>query len=392
MEHRIKNYEQLATDTYRKDALDIAETGLEAISTESIINNSIKIDGDYLHVNDEIFKLSDYQSIKVIGFGKASSKAARALEKILGNRITMGIVIDKEPNTCEMIKVYRGTHPRPSLENFDVSKDIVALAENSNEKDLVIVIVSGGGSALLCWPEAECLRGQELYDALLFIEERYGTNHIIVMEGLANFATYPTTRNHAVAILESNLQGGNIYTLKQFFTDTCEAKQRLNDHLFFSSFVVAPAPLSCPFLHEIYNRGYHVYAFDNLNEIKELSDAAFVPDFAARERALRSYLAAGNPYAKTAQLQLAQTVFAQGRMDEAEALLQDLLKKDPQYPYHQQTYYYLARIAYEQGNDDKAMSLLYMSLAYREDLPAKYLLSKIQANEEARKGALGREE
>ena len=79
----------------------------------------------------------------------------------------MGIVIDKEPNTCEMIKVYRGTHPRPSLENFDVSKDIVALAENSNEKDLVIVIVSGGGSALLCWPEAECLRGQELYDAFL---------------------------------------------------------------------------------------------------------------------------------------------------------------------------------------------------------------------------------
>ena len=167
MEHRIKNYEQLATDTYRKDALDIAEAGLEAISTESIIDSSIKIDGDYLHVNDEIFKLSDYQSIKVIGFGKASSKAAKALEKILGNRITMGIVIDKEPNTCETIKVYRGTHPRPSLENFDVSKDIVTLAETSSEKDLVIVIVSGGGSALLCWPETECLRGQELYDAFL---------------------------------------------------------------------------------------------------------------------------------------------------------------------------------------------------------------------------------
>ena len=167
MEHRIKNYEQLATDTYRRDALDIAEAGLEAICTESIINNSIKIDGEYLHINDEIFKLSDYRSVKVIGFGKASSKAARALEKILGSRITAGIVIDKEPNTCETIKVYRGTHPRPSLENFSVAKDIIALAENPDEKDLFIVVVSGGGSALLCWPEAECLRGQELYDAFL---------------------------------------------------------------------------------------------------------------------------------------------------------------------------------------------------------------------------------
>lgn len=166
-EHRIKNYEQLASDQYRKDALDIAEAGLDAICSETIINKSIKIDGDYLHVNDEIFNLTDFQSIKIIGFGKASSKAAVALENILGNRITGGIVIDKEPNTCKTIKVYRGTHPRPSLENLNVARDIVTLAQDSGDRDLVVVIVSGGGSALLCWPETECLKGQELYDAFL---------------------------------------------------------------------------------------------------------------------------------------------------------------------------------------------------------------------------------
>ncbi len=166
-EHQIKNYEQMASDKYRKDALEIAQAGLDDICSETIINKSVKIDGDYLHVNDEVFNLNDFRSIKVIGFGKASSKAAMALENILGDRITGGIVIDKEPNICKTIKVYRGTHPRPSLENLGVAKDIVALAQDSDDKDLVIVIVSGGGSALLCWPETECLKGQELYDAFL---------------------------------------------------------------------------------------------------------------------------------------------------------------------------------------------------------------------------------
>jgi glycerate-2-kinase len=165
--HRIQNYEQLASDSYRKDALDIAEAGLEAIRSEVIINNAIRIDEDYLHINDEVFKLTDYQSIKVIGFGKASSKAAKALEETLGERINSGVVIDKEADSCKIIKVYRGTHPRPSLENFGIAQDIIALADNPDEKDLFIVIVSGGGSALLCWPESECLRGQELYDAFL---------------------------------------------------------------------------------------------------------------------------------------------------------------------------------------------------------------------------------
>jgi len=111
--------------------------------------------------------LDDFESIKIIGFGKASSRAAHALEGILKDRISEGAVIDKDPYVCDTVIVHRGTHPRPSLENYAATKEIVSLAEKSGEKDLVIVIVSGGGSALLCWPEVECTKGQELYDNFL---------------------------------------------------------------------------------------------------------------------------------------------------------------------------------------------------------------------------------
>jgi glycerate-2-kinase len=165
--HWIKNFDDLATTEIRRHTLEIAEAGLDAISTEQIIESSIRIADGFLMVKDHSFELKNFDNIRVIGFGKASSRAAKALEKVLGDKLTDGIVIDKELNACEIIKVHRGTHPRPSLENYQVAKEIVNLAEKSSEKDLVIVIVSGGGSALLCWPEEECIRGQELYDSFL---------------------------------------------------------------------------------------------------------------------------------------------------------------------------------------------------------------------------------
>ena len=41
------------------------------------------------------------------------------------------------------------------------------MAERLDENDLVLVIVSGGGSSLLCWPESECEQGRRLYEDFL---------------------------------------------------------------------------------------------------------------------------------------------------------------------------------------------------------------------------------
>ena len=88
----------------------------------------------------------------MVGIGKASLEAAIALEKILGNRITDGIVLDVKKGKLKYIKSFAGTHPFPSKVNMRVTGEIVGLLKSVNSNDLVISIISGGGSSLLCLP------------------------------------------------------------------------------------------------------------------------------------------------------------------------------------------------------------------------------------------------
>jgi len=165
--HRIQNFDTLAKNETRRQALEIAEAGLDAIDTEKIVRESVRLDNTTLFVKDRAFDLTKYDRIKVVGFGKASCDAAYALEHVLGNKIGTGVVIGLETAQCELIQTYAGSHPRPSQANVTVSKKIVELSQSMTEKDLVIVIISGGGSALLCWPAEECEQGELLYNKFL---------------------------------------------------------------------------------------------------------------------------------------------------------------------------------------------------------------------------------
>lgn len=190
----------------------IAEAGLDAISTEQVILRSLKLEGDTLTVKDKSFDLAKFKKIKVIGFGKASCDAAQALEKVLGNKIALGVVIGLEKKTCEFINTYKGTHPRPSPENMEVGRKIKELTDDAKEDDLYIVIVSGGGSALLCYPESECEQGRRLYDASIKSGISIGDlntvrKHISGLKGggLAKML-YPAT---VVSLIFSDVPGDN---------------------------------------------------------------------------------------------------------------------------------------------------------------------------------------
>lgn len=163
----IKNSSDLAADQGKELALKIADAGLEAIATERVVASSLKIHGNTLHIKGEEIDLSGFKRILVVGFGKASAEAAMALERVLDGRITAGAVIDIVSGATTTIKSFVGTHPRPSLENVAATKNIIELASGISEEDLVIVIVSGGGSALLCYPESECEANAKLYEKFL---------------------------------------------------------------------------------------------------------------------------------------------------------------------------------------------------------------------------------
>lgn len=206
----IKNFDKIATTSNRKMALEIMEAGLEAIETKKVIESSVSLVGNILFVQGKSFNLAKFEKIKVVGFGKASAEAAEALEKILGSRIAQGTVIGLQQGKCEYIETFAGTHPIPDKINVEASKKIYEMARDSNEKDLVIVLVSGGGSSLLCYPDSECDQSQRLYSSFLksgktITEINTVRKHLSLMKGggLAKLA-YPAT---VVGLIFSDIPG-----------------------------------------------------------------------------------------------------------------------------------------------------------------------------------------
>lgn len=206
----IKNFDELATTSNRKIALEIAEAALKSINTKEAMQGSLKLEGDILTVADKSFDLSKFKKIKVVGFGKSSPEAALALEEILGSRINEGAVIGLEKADTKYIETFAGTHPRPSEVNIKAGEKIYEIVRDSSEDDLIIALVSGGGSALLCYPESEYVQGAKLYDAFLgtgktISEMNTVRKHLSILKGggLAKVA-YPAT---IIGIIFSDVPG-----------------------------------------------------------------------------------------------------------------------------------------------------------------------------------------
>ena len=159
----IKNATALTSSQMRSDALLMMEAGFDAIETRSVIERTIHLSGDILTVQGEKFNLTKYKRICVLGFGKASSPAAEALEQLLGDRVTSGFILGSHTSTSKRIESRKASHPLPSPENVAQTEQMILHCKNPSRDDLFIVIISGGGSAMLCWPLSECEQGQRLY-------------------------------------------------------------------------------------------------------------------------------------------------------------------------------------------------------------------------------------
>lgn len=211
----IQNFNKLAFSNERKFTLLIAEAGLRAINTKKVIENSIKLINNSLQIKDQIFDLSNFKKIYVIGFGKASCDAILAINDLLKNKISSGVAIDVRTTFCENpnIKIYKGSHPKPTSDNLVAAAEIIELAKRVTKDDLVICIVSGGGSALLSVSEEEIHLNSLIYDEFLksggnINELNTLRKHISSLKG-GNLAKrfYPAT---TVSLIFSDIPGGQI--------------------------------------------------------------------------------------------------------------------------------------------------------------------------------------
>lgn len=150
------NKEELATNKLRRDALEILEAGLTAIDTEKILKRKISIRDGILEIDGYFLNLKSYENIFLVGIGKCAFQGAKVIEEILGSFLTNGAVIDIKPTEeavgLKKCKYFAGTHPYPSEQNISATKEILEIVKSATDKDLIISLISGGGSSLFDIP------------------------------------------------------------------------------------------------------------------------------------------------------------------------------------------------------------------------------------------------
>lgn len=149
----IENYEELATSEKKIDALKILETGLKAADPENIIPKFVT--ADEIKINGKIIKLSKFSSIYTVAFGKAGDSMTRALNAIIP--IKSGIIVipkgSKSKIKGKKFQIFNSGHPKPDQTSVKAAKEVTKFLQNRREGELVIYLVSGGGSSLLAIPD-----------------------------------------------------------------------------------------------------------------------------------------------------------------------------------------------------------------------------------------------
>lgn len=137
------------------DFYQIINPTLRSVTPDFIFKEKIRLSSSVIELTDLKINLREYEKIIVIGFGKASSAMATELEKYIGDRITEGIVVTKYgfKTSTEKIRVYEAGHPILDENTIKYSNEIIQLLSNTSEKDLVICLISGGGSSLFEIPD-----------------------------------------------------------------------------------------------------------------------------------------------------------------------------------------------------------------------------------------------
>ncbi|MDX1436810.1 MAG: glycerate kinase [Anaerolineales bacterium] len=152
----------------------ILASAVEAVEPRKAVQRAMRIDGDSLLIEGTAYPLQGEGQIYVVGAGKAGAPMAQGAVEILGDSVRGGVVIVKEghytvaglPSHLEIIPA---GHPVPDRRGVEGTRRLAAMISDLSPQDLVICLISGGGSALLTLPAEGIAREdiQELTRLLL---------------------------------------------------------------------------------------------------------------------------------------------------------------------------------------------------------------------------------
>ena len=149
----IQNFEELATSDKRMACLKILESGLQAADPEKIIAKYVA--PNKIRIGDDILDIARYSAIYSVAFGKAGDSMTRALNSII--QIKSGIIVIPKGSKSKIkgrkFQIFNSRHPVPDQTSVKAAKEVMKFVQNKRSDELIVFLVSGGGSSLLAMPD-----------------------------------------------------------------------------------------------------------------------------------------------------------------------------------------------------------------------------------------------
>ncbi len=171
--------------------------GLDAADPESAIQRAVRIKNKSLRVGTREYDLTRFTRIVCIGAGKASGAMAAALERQFESRLEGGLVVvnDGQGQKTKRIRLLEARHPVPDHRSEKAAHRIVRLLESLTDRDLVLMVLSGGASSLLASPAAG-----------LTLKDKQLTTNLLLRSG-ATIQEINMVRKHVSGIKGGRLAG-----------------------------------------------------------------------------------------------------------------------------------------------------------------------------------------
>jgi glycerate 2-kinase len=199
----------------RRQALQIFRAALRAADPVEAVLRHVHREEEVLIAGGRRYRLKSFRNVYVIGAGKASARMAVAVERLLGRRITAGLINAPNPVKLQRVEINECGHPIPDGRGVAGAKRIARIATQAGADDLVVCLISGGASALLPLPAPPItLAGKQKITRLLLecgatIQEiNCVRKHLSAIKGgrLARMA-YPAT---LLTLILSDVIGDNL--------------------------------------------------------------------------------------------------------------------------------------------------------------------------------------
>ena len=212
----IQNFSELAASDKKKECLEILEAGIQAADPENIIPKYVT--SNEIKIKNKIINIQKYSNIYSVAFGKAGDSMTRVLNAIIP--IKSGIVVipkgSKSKIKGKKFQIFNSRHPEPDQTSVKAAKEVIKFLQNRRSDELVIFLVSGGGSSLLAIPNGITLEDKIFVTKLLLKSGATIQEFNCIRKHLSKIKGGKLVENmkcHGIGLIMSDVEGDDLSSI-----------------------------------------------------------------------------------------------------------------------------------------------------------------------------------